>query len=206
MPKVIDLTGKKFGMLEVIEKAGIDKWGHKLYLCRCECGEEKIMKSHHIQKAQSCGCQHGQNFKTHGMGHTRLNYIWSNMKARCQNPNIANYQKYGARGIRVCEEWRTFEPFMEWALENGYTDELSIDRIDPNGNYEPDNCRWVDNHVQANNKNSNVFIEFSGEKKKVAEWAVETGINSSTILKRLRSGWDIKDILTKPVRGDAKGH
>lgn len=189
-----DLVGKRFGMLEVMEKVGTDNNSHVMYLCKCDCGNIKTMLSNHIQISKSCGCMHGANFKTHGMGKTRLFYIWSNMKQRCQNPNIKNYERYGARGIKVCDEWQEFVPFMEWALANGYSEDLSIDRIDSNGNYKPSNCRWATIEVQANNKRSNSFIEYNGEKRTIAEWSKITGISSSTILMRQRRGWGVDKI------------
>lgn len=119
------------------------------------------------------------------------------MKNRCYNPHVTYYYRYGGRGIGVCDTWRyDFEAFEKWSFENGYTDELTIDRINNDGNYCPDNCRWVDHATQANNRSSNVVIEYNGEKHNLAEWAEIIGIKYKTLHNRYYSGWDTKRMLT----------
>lgn len=123
----------------------------------------------------------------------RLNSIWHNMKTRCYNPNVPNYGYYGGRGISVCEEWRnSFQAFYEWAVENGYRDDLTIDRIDMNGNYEPSNCRWVDMYVQNNHSRRNHLVTHNGETKTAAEWARQYGIYRQLFTMRILRGWSFE--------------
>ena len=126
----------------------------------------------------------------HGMRHTRLYNIWRSMNQRCYNPNCRNYNRYGGRGIRVCDEWKNdFSVFAEWAFANGYADNLSIDRKEVNGNYEPSNCRWATAKKQANNRRSNRFVECNGVSHTLGDWSEITGIKIATIWARLESGW-----------------
>lgn len=123
------------------------------------------------------------------------------MKARCTNPNASEYAAYGGRGIVVCEEWaKSFESFMEWSMNNGYSEELTIDRIDPDGNYEPSNCRWIDLKAQENNRTNNRLITFNGETKTLMQWAETLGVYSGTLFYRLKAGWTVERALTTPVR------
>lgn len=141
------------------------------------------------------------NYK-HGLKHTRLYSIWNGIKIRCLNPNFIRYKDYGGRGITICDEWKNdFQAFYDWAMSNGYADNLTIDRIDNNGNYEPSNCRWVAMDVQANNSRHCRNIEFNGEVHSLSEWARITGIPRYTLNNRINQyGWSIEDALTRPNR------
>ena len=123
------------------------------------------------------------------------------MKNRCYNPKTHNFQIYGGKGITVCQEWRDdYEAFEKWALCNGYTNKLSIDRIDCDKEYSPNNCRWADSRTQANNRTNNTFLTYNGIKRTLSEWSQITGINKGTIGSRIRRKWNIEKILTTPVQ------
>ena len=219
MAKFKDLTGKRFGRLTVIrlynkkqmyrnnKKCGFEYY----YLCKCDCGNEKIIRSYALtdNMTKSCGCLHKEvvsaktrekNIK-HGMSKSDLYKKWSGMKSRCYNKKESNYYLYGKRGIKICEEWlNSFESFYNWAINNGYSKGLSIDRINVNGSYEPNNCRWVTWNQQQNNKRTNHYLEYNGQKHTISEWARITGIKRATIWARINiSKWTIEKALTKEV-------
>ena len=135
--------------------------------------------------------------KGHGMTKTKIWKTWRAMRERCYVPCVGGYKNYGGRGIKVCDEWNaSFENFMEWAYANGYKENLSLDRIDVNGNYEPNNCRWVTFLEQANNKRTSHFLEYNGEIKTITEWSRITGINKNTLLSRVtKYGWSVERAL-----------
>lgn len=167
MSKLKDLTGQRFGRLIVTKRAGSDKWRRATWECQCDCGEVRVEYSNNLLmgRVKSCGCLRSeknlQNSITHGKRKSRLYHVWSDMKNRCYNSKIHNYHRYGGRGITVCDEWRNdFGKFYEWAIGNGYDEnapygQCTLDRIDNDKGYSPDNCRWVDVKTQNNNKTNN---------------------------------------------------
>lgn len=135
------------------------------------------------------------------MSKEKLQRIYSNMKTRCYNPNSNRYHCYGGRGIRVCDEWKnSFQNFKEWAVNNGYADNLTLDRINNNGNYEPSNCRWVTNKQNTNNTRRNRLLTYNGETHTMSEWCEIIGIKLQTLSARIYRGWSVDDAITKPIR------
>lgn len=193
-----DLTGKQFGTLTVLEQVEdyISPQGraYARWKCLCECGNEIFSITSNLKSGNtiSCGCIRTKN------KNTRLYRIWSGMKSRCYNPNATHYNEYGGRGIIICEEWKNnFLVFKEWAIKNGYSDELTIDRKDNNGNYCPSNCQWITMKKQSNNRRNNFVIEYNGEKHTLSEWSDITGIKVITLWDRINLlGWTIERTLT----------
>ena len=193
-----DLTGRKFGRLTVISETAERKHGGVVWLCKCDCGNYTRVRSQSLKRGdtRSCGCYNHDLITKHGMGRTRLAGIWRNMRYRCENPNSTNADRYAKRGIGICKEWsNSFEAFAEWALANGYSDELTIDRIDNNGNYEPNNCRWVTVKEQGSNKRNNVWLTHNGETHILSEWARITNQPKTRLWKRHKLGWSDEEII-----------
>lgn len=201
-------AGDKFGKLTAIELKSGDKYDNKIWLCECECGNLTEAKEKYLLNGhkKSCGCLYGIGKRKHGCTKTRLFKIWCSMHERCERKSHMHYEDYGGRGISVCDKWNEFVAFKAWAESNGYKDNLTIDRKDVDGNYCPENCRWVTMKIQQNNKRSNRYIEFDGETHTISEWSEITGIGKTTIKERLNMGWPIKDVLTKPIRKRTKGY
>jgi len=201
------LTAVKFVERIITKSHYFYKWE-----CVCDCGNSIVIDSGNLRtkQTQSCGCISSEVLikrnTTHGMRKTRFNNIWRGIKKRCKNPNEPAFPRYGARGIKV--EWKTFEEFRDDMYES-YLEHVkefgekntSIDRIDNDGNYSKENCRWATVSEQNRNKRNNRLITFKGETKCVAEWAEELGFPEFTIYDRLNSGWTTEDALTKPIRG-----
>lgn len=195
--KLKDLTGQKFGRLTVLQT--FRENGRTKVKCICECGNIKIILADNLKrgKIKSCGCFHDEaarkNNITHGLRHTRLYAIFTGMKQRCFNKNCKAYIKYGGRGITICNEWLSdFMNFYNWAMANGYQEDLSIDRIDVNGNYEPSNCRWADNKIQSQNRTNALNFTHKGETHCLAEWANILKINKSMLFWRIKNGWSFE--------------
>lgn len=208
--KKIDLTGQRFGRLLVLKRVATSKDGQKVYLCRCDCGKEKEIKSGNLRSGHtlSCGCYNTDRIKEmnakkkkHGGCGTRLYRIWYDMRQRCSYDAAINWHLYGGRGIQVCEEWdNDFDSFRAWALSNGYNEGLQLDRIDNDGNYEPDNCKWSTRSEQGNNRRTCIYITINGETKSVSEWCEKTGVKRNTAYTRIRNGWSPERAVTEKAR------
>jgi hypothetical protein len=213
MAKFKDLTGQTFNRLTVIRLFGKNKHGQFTWECKCACGSDKLVYPTsgglNSGNSKSCGClqkeaviQHNKDLSTHNKTHTRLYNIWHGMKLRCSNKKSKDYKNYGGRGITVCDEWiNDFKVFYDWAINNGYSDDLSIDRTNVFGNYEPENCRWATNKVQFNNKRVNRYLTIDGVTKTVVEWAEEYNIGSKTLLYRLNNKWEVNQLFIIPDKG-----
>ena len=199
-----DVIGKKFGRLYVICRNGNSSNHSKQYLCRCDCGKDKTVIGIYLLdgRVKSCGCLNidmvSKRNKTHGMTKTRLFRIWQNIITRCTNSNCSEFNIYGGRGITICDDWKyDFIAFKDWAINNGYSDNLSIDRIDVNGNYEPSNCRWADRKTQARNTRVNHFYTYKGETKTIAEWAEIKGIKYKCLWNRIKRNYPEEKIFER---------
>lgn len=206
--KVKDITGQRFGRLTVIRFVEV-KDRQAFFECVCDCGNHTIVSGHSLRRGhtKSCGCLWKEYLhtskchnRTHNMKNTRIYNIWQHMKARCRRVTCKSYADYGERGITYCKEWEHFEPFYEWAMANGYNDELTIDRIDVNGIYEPSNCRWVTRAVQNRNKRNTKYFTIDGETKSIAEWADIYGVSVNRVFSRISRGWDTLDAIQRPLR------
>ena len=190
MGKVKDLTGQKFNKLTVIKRVENDKRGEATWLCKCECGNSVKVLGSSLRKGvtKSCGCYKREKFNNyrHGLCHTRLYNIYKKIIQRVENPNCKEYKWYGGRGISICDEWKNdFMTFYNWAMQNGYADTLSIDRIDNDRGYCPENCRWVSSKEQQRNKRNNHRVTYNGETKCVSEWEEFFGLKQGTIEAKL---------------------
>lgn len=204
----MDLIGRRFGRWTVIEYEGTKGEGkHKCrcWKCRCECGNVKIVREWNLKSgnSRSCGClvsdSNKMNKTTHGKRNTRLYKIWVSMRNRCNNKNSSFYEDYGGRGVRVYPEWENdFMSFYDWSIKNGYSKELTIDRIDVNGNYEPDNCRWVDMRVQCNNRRNNHVLTYKEKTQTISEWERELGFKKDILQTRISNGWSIEKAIETP--------
>lgn len=209
MSKRLDLVGVRFGRLVVIEReeSAVSKSGkvRGRWLCQCDCGNECIVKTEHLRAGltRSCGCyaREIRSRKTHGLAGTRIYTEWISMKDRCNNPNNSRYYRYGARGIKVCEEWvNSFENFYKWATGNGYTDKLTIERKNVDGDYCPDNCCWIPFREQAINRSTSLkIVDTDGKEKLAMDIAERNGIDMNVVRARVYKGWDMNDALNTPL-------
>ena len=208
----IDMTGWKMcehgvpdSKIIVIQQMPKTKPKKVFWLCRCDCGNPNTFivdgTSLRCGNTLSCGCIKKERCpKKHGESHTKLYYVWQTMRKRCENPNSGQYKRYGARGITVCNEWHNYEAFRDWAISHGYKSGLEIERIDNDGNYCPENCRWATHQEQCCNRSSNIWVEYNGNRLSVIECANTTGLSYETILSRVKNGWTSEEIFSVPYR------
>lgn len=194
-----EIIGRKFNRLTVIEFVEIRN-NHYYYLCKCDCGNYKIIEKGNLKasKIKSCGCLKKENDnlpKKHGKCKTKLYYVYRGILNRCYYKKDISYKNYGGRGITVCKEWqKDFINFYNWAINNGYKDGLTIDRIDINGNYEPSNCKWATRFEQANNKRNNHFVTYNQETHTLSEWSRILNCSLSKIKYFVKKGLDFETI------------
>lgn len=206
MPQLKDLTGMRYGRLTVIERT--ENQGKRvMWRCLCECGTEIVTRGYNLTSggSQSCGCYNrersSQHHTKHGESHTRLHREWRKIKQRCTNKNNTRWSDYGGRGICVCQEWMdSYEAFRDWALANGYRDDLTIERRDVNGNYCPENCCWATNQEQQHNRRNNHYITYNGETHTITEWARIYNMSENGLVHRILRGWEIERALTTPMQ------
>lgn len=203
------LVGQTFCKLTVVDFHGYTKGGSKLWDCLCECGNKTVVSSHKliIGHTKSCGCLHRdlmrEMLKTHGGTNERLYKIWWDAKRRCEKPYDKSFKWYGGRGIQFFDEWRDYSKFREWALANGYeetakTGDCTLDRIDVNGNYCPENCRWVPMSEQRYNCQNTIYVELNGEKYNLKQLSDMCGIPRNVLCGRIRKKWTVERAISTP--------
>ena len=207
MAKAVEIKGQRFSKLVALQSEyHTTSGGNKIkyWKCRCDCGNYTTSSTHDLLSGhtKSCGkCIYNVSSK---VKYKRIYDAWRMMIARCENPKAQAYHNYGKRGIEVCEEWHDFDVFLKWALSNGYEGTLTIDRIDVNKGYYPQNCRWTTDKVQCNNRRSNHLVEYNGETHTVQEWSEITKMPYSIIASRLYNGWSVQDTFERKPRKDPR--
>lgn len=197
--------GQKYNMLTVIGIEKNDKQECWMWKCKCDCGNTTVVKPYEIinNKTHSCGCLRKSGKQVpiiHGDSHKRLHNLWWSMLERCEKPTKKTYKNYGGRGIKVCEEWHEYINFKEWALSNGYADDLSIERIDVNGNYCPENCKWIPMKTQARNRRTTHYVDYDGERISLAEACERANLPYKQVFERIvKSKWSEYDALHTPI-------
>lgn len=202
MGKINDLTGQRFGRLVALYPTEKRICRRVVWHCKCDCGKYKDVDSLNLVQGDttSCGCVATEILikrnTTHGDYNSRLYRIFRGMISRCDCPSSTEYENYGGRGITVCEEWRDYNNFKQWAISNGYSNNLTIERNDIDGNYCPENCKWTTMKEQQNNKRNNHFLTYNGVTKTIAQWSDLLGINYGTLKSRINKlGWSVEDAL-----------
>lgn len=204
MGRIVDITGQVFGRLAVIGRSHVDDRGEIMWKCLCSCGNVTAARGSHLRdgKISSCGCLAKElsvtNNTTHGMSKTSEYRIWRLMMTRCYNPNNWAYPMYGGRGIYVCESWHTFVPF--YSDMGPRPKDMTLERLDNNGHYVPENCVWADRKTQARNRRSSAHITINGETFTIAEWAEKLNMSHGALSYRLKSGWSDERIINEPLR------
>ena len=200
--RIHDLTGQVFGRLTVIDLSTRKSGTTRMWNVVCECGNKRTIASDSLVKGntKSCGClAHDPAMDVPNASNTRIYNIWKGMRERCSVSKHSAYKNYGERGIRVSDEWsNSFKAFRDWAYSNGYTDDLTIDRIDNDGDYEPDNCRWFTYTQQSNNRSDNILVEHQGKKQTLSQWSIDLNIKYGTLSGRYYRG-DRGSYLLRPI-------
>lgn len=202
MPNFINYEGKRYGLLTVVRRTESTKSGVAQWVCKCECGNEIVLPSYTLKRGtvKDCGCVTRPHYNTtHGASNTKLYNMWKLMLYRCENPKNNAYKYYGQRGLQVCEEWHDFLAFKKWAEETKPKGDYTLDRIDNNLGYSPSNCRWADKKEQANNRRSNVMVEYKGEAHDLMEWSRLLGFNYKRVHNRMyKLGWSFEKAIAVP--------
>ena len=205
MSNKVDLTGNRYGRLVVVKDSLRRKNSCVMWECLCDCGNTTYVITSHLKSGaiRSCGClrkeENKVRLKTHGLSKSRLFRIWAGMISRCKNKTQSGYKNYGGRGISVCKEWNdSFSVFKDWAFAHGYNDNLTIERIDVNGNYCPENCKWITKAEQNNNTRQSHFVTIEGKTLTIKQWCDVYGISDKVVRCRIRRGWSEVNAITKP--------
>lgn len=203
MSRLIDLTGERYGKLVVIKRVENDKNGASMWECQCDCGNKKIVRGNSLKRGntKSCGCLVVKPPNTkHGESGTPLYRKWISILRRCESPKCPYYKDYGGRGITVCEEWHDFLMFKKWVEETQQNKDFTIDRIDNDKGYSPDNCRWASKKVQANNRRSNILFEYKGDIHNLEEWSKILNFDYKRVHSRMyKLGWSFEKSISVPV-------
>ena len=202
-PRLIDVSGQSFSDWVVIEKAGNTAGGGALWLCECACGTRRAVLGSDLRngKSRGCGCTKTERLgdlkRTHGLSGTRLHSIWKNMRGRCGRPGHPQFPHYGGRGIAICSDWHVFQAFHAWAMGSGYSDSLSIERVDVNLGYSPQNCIWANAQTQSENRR---FVQRAPDGELWWHKAQKNDITQGAYRTRLHDGWTHEEASSRPVR------
>lgn len=210
MSKFIDITGNRYNNLIVVKRVENAPGGVTVWECICDCGNTTFVRGVNLKSGavKSCGCLL-KNMKTtlrHNMSNSRLYHVWASIKRRCNAPSDKNYKNYGSRGIKMYKEWAdSFETFMAWALNNGYSDSLTIERIDVNGDYCPENCTWIPANEQQKNRRTCYSITYNGRTQNLVDWCNELNLPYKLIHNRIHKlGWTFVRSITEPVHAEKR--
>jgi len=196
--RISNMIGRRYTRLVVLRENGHNKYGMRMFECQCDCGNIVNVPISSLQNGttKSCGCIRNK-YGYSPVKNSKLYKVWTSMKERCSNPNDKAYHNYGGRGIIVCDLWKNdYGCFMDWAYQNGYREGLTLDRINNNGPYSPDNCRWTTRIEQSNNIRNNRWITYNNETHTISQWARNIGIKPNTLQLRLKK-WPLERALTE---------